>query len=453
VTSELDHYRPAEMVAGTGIHGLQARYRELGRLRMGQRVDTGRVKNGRKVTRPEKLETWRLTSTDWRLIAKAAELYGGEPSRWEEAPGWNTEKQTGVRQYQVTTEANDVPVMLPPEIALSQAMEAWTAGQCLRRCDGDYDVISGAECLCRDETLDGGTQACKPTTRLSVLLTEMPGLGVWRLETHGWYAASELVPMVRMAATFGSGQGFRLRIDPRQRQTKGSNGKLVTYHFGVPVLDTDLTPGQLLAATPAPPPVVEVARMVDGQVEQMSGAEAASSASAGGRFPSPLSTSAPDPMSPPAVGGGLVPPAAGPGGGDPTSAAVTHQGDEPAAATTTQGGDATSEATDNQGAGPEEQRGVSSTANPAAPSAPAGPTPPIQGPSVDNTNTEPGSIVRWASEHGLVHSRVLAHLRREHPDDFGDLKSVQDLWALGGESSQRAIAYLEAAELAKGRGE
>ena len=195
--------------------------------------------------------------------------------------------------------------------------------------------------------------------------------------------------------------------------------------------------------TPAPAPVVEVARMVDGQVAEKSG-------EVGERLPPTTMGHAfrddptvPDPTSPPAVVGDLPPGVAGPGGGAPTSAAAPHQGDEPAAATPTQGGDASD--ADAQGVGPKEQRGVPPTANPAAPSVLPGPTPPIQGPSVDNTNTEPGSIVRWASQHGLVHSRVLAHLRREHPDDFGDLRSVQDLWALGGESSQRAIAYLEAA--------
>jgi hypothetical protein len=215
----------------TTIATLQVRYRELGRLRMGQRVPT---RNGGR--RPEKLDTWRFTSTDWRLIQRAAELYGGKPERWEDAP-------SGTRQFQVVTDTDAVPVILPPDVACSQAMEAWTAAGCVRRCDGQVEYVSGAECLCQEETDDA---PCRPTTRLSVLLPDMPGLGVWRLETHGWFAARELVPMVRLASTLGRGQTYRLRIDPRAQTSRTDDGKPVTYHFGVPVLDTDLTPGQLL---------------------------------------------------------------------------------------------------------------------------------------------------------------------------------------------------------------
>src|SRR5207248_231981 len=35
-------------------------------------------------------------------------------------------------------------------------------------------------------------KACKATTRLSVRLPDVPGIGCWRLETHGYYAAVEL---------------------------------------------------------------------------------------------------------------------------------------------------------------------------------------------------------------------------------------------------------------------
>jgi hypothetical protein len=215
----------------TTIATLQVRYRELGRLRMGQRVPT---RNGGR--RPEKLETWRFTSTDWRLIQRASQLYGGKPERWDDAP-------SGTRQFQVVTDADAVPVILPPDIAISQAMEAWTTAGCVRRCDGQVEYLSGAECLCADE---GDQGPCKPTTRLSVMLPDMPGLGVWRVETRGWFAARELVPMVRMAATLGRNQTYRLRIDPRHMDSRDDAGKPQTFHFGVPVLDTDLTPAQLL---------------------------------------------------------------------------------------------------------------------------------------------------------------------------------------------------------------
>jgi len=451
VTSDLDHYRPGDPVAGNGIAGLGVRYRELGRLRMGQRVDTGRVKNGRKVYRPEKLEVWRFTSTDWRLIKRAAELYGGEPSRWEEAPGWNTDKQSGVRQFQVTTDANDVPVMLPPEIALSQAMEAWTAGECLRRCDGQWEQISGAECLCSDEE----SQVCKPTTRLSVLLADMPGLGVWRLETHGWYAARELVPMVRLAATFGTGQRFRLRIDPRQRQTK-DDGEKVTYLFGVPVLDTDLTPGELLATTPE---MSAAGRQAPGLERGDPGMAADPTSGAGEREPASSPSvrdlrhdPAPDLMSDP----GEVPPDPGSGppsgeadGGNPPRAPASpdptpdphprearfwRQPDGPVVEVS----DPTSPPVtpgvvpggDTNGVGSE----VHQEAREGDGETGAGPTPP----------TGPSPVLAWCEmyEVDIRHARI--YLRKTFGEWFGDLKDRKDLQELRGERADRAIAYLDA---------
>jgi hypothetical protein len=433
VTSDLDHYRPPDQPPG--IVGLGVRYRELGRLRMGQRVDTGREKNGRKVYRPEKLDRWRFTSTDWRLIARAAELYGGEPSRWEEAPGWNTEKQSGVRQYQVTTEENDVPVMLPPEVALSQSMEAWKAAECLRRCDGTWDQISGAECLCSQEE----TPLCKPTTRLSVLLTDMPGLGVWRLETHGWYAARELVPMVRLASSFGAGQRFRLRIDPRQRQTKDDHGKTVTYVFGVPVLDTDMTPGQLLAATPTPGPVAEVAAMVNQQVEQTSevGERKGGSLGGGSLRHDPASDDQSDPpvrLAPPAAGGSDANLPATEGGEDDVTPADGEgpavRGEPPGSAVLASV-DGTSE-------------GVSGNAEDAT----AGPTPPIEQTSV---------VIAWCTAHGINFGTARLYLAHSHKADFGKgsplpLRTINDMAALAGDAAQRAVAYLNAQFTGSGEG-
>src|SRR3990172_7696614 len=38
----------------------------------------------------------------------------------------------------------------------------------------------------------GDERACKITTLLNVMLPRIPGLGVWRLESHGWNAATVL---------------------------------------------------------------------------------------------------------------------------------------------------------------------------------------------------------------------------------------------------------------------
>src|SRR4051794_29621754 len=59
------------------IIDLQRRLREIGRIRIGQQVPITNPKPGSKAkTRPVKLETFRLTSRDQRVIDAAAALYG-----------------------------------------------------------------------------------------------------------------------------------------------------------------------------------------------------------------------------------------------------------------------------------------------------------------------------------------------------------------------------------------
>jgi hypothetical protein len=235
--TELDQYTGQQ----PGIVTLQHRYRELGRLRAGEQRES---RNGKRY--PAKLDTFRFTSTDWRLIQRAADIYGGQPSRWEDAPTWNKEKQTGRRQYQVTVEQDRILVSVPAQQQLTQSMEYWTAGGCQRRCNG-VAMISGEPCECRNEMAAGSTQLCDHYTRANFVLPNLPGLGVWRLESHGVFAASELPLQIAMAAQYGPDVEWWLRLDPRDYRTTEGDGKPVTYHFHVPVLDTDRTPAELFA--------------------------------------------------------------------------------------------------------------------------------------------------------------------------------------------------------------
>lgn len=210
---------------------IQRRLMESGRIRIGQQVPT---KSGK--TRPEKLETFRLTSRDERRINAAAQLYGGKPKPWEAPDG---------KQWEVTTERDWLDVIVPPaEMTFSQHYETWTRGGCTRRCDGVRDSISDQPCSC-----DPDDRECDIHTRLSVMLSELPGLGVWRLDTQGYYAAIELAAAIDIIRTAG-GQGVllpaRLRLEQRKSQ-KIVKGKPETLRFAVPVLDVDVTPAQLLA--------------------------------------------------------------------------------------------------------------------------------------------------------------------------------------------------------------
>src|SRR6266849_1493437 len=212
------------------IIDLQRRIAEIGRIRIGQQVPTA---NGK--TRPEKLETFRLTSPDKIRIEQASQLFGGNPCQWL-APA--------AQPWEVITTATALDVIVPPsDIAFSQWYELWSAGGCQRRCDGHNESISEGRCLCDPENRE-----CDIHTRLSVLLKDLPGLGVWRVDTQGYYAAVELqgaVEVIQIAAGRGQMLPARLRLEQRAVKRPGEQ----TRRFAVPVLDIEMSPGQLL--TPA----------------------------------------------------------------------------------------------------------------------------------------------------------------------------------------------------------
>jgi hypothetical protein len=211
------------------IIDLQRRLAETGRIRIGRQVPTS---NGK--TRPEKLDTFRLTSPDRRRIEQAAQLYGGEVQPWK-APASN--------QFEVITKVNALNVIVPPsDMAFSIHYELWSAGGCQRRCDGRTESTSDGLCLC-----DPDNRECDIHTRLSVMLRDLPGLGVWRIDTQGWYAALELqgaVEVIQMAA--GRGQMLPARLRLEQRQVK--RPEQPTRRFAVPVLDIEVSPGELLSS-------------------------------------------------------------------------------------------------------------------------------------------------------------------------------------------------------------
>ena len=146
--------------------------------------------------------------------------------------------------------------------------------------------------------LAGRGEACSPTTRLNVMLPQLPDLGVWRVEAHGYYAAVELAAaghVLDLAATTGRMIAARLRVEARQIKRPGQPRR----DFVVPVLELPHTLGDVLAATGA--------AAVTGPVP----AAALGRPAPGGEL------SAPPPM-PPASPPPDAPPAPGPSGGAPT---------------------------------------------------------------------------------------------------------------------------------------
>lgn len=216
---------------------IQRRIVEAGRIRIGHQVATS---GGRR--RPAKLDTFRLTSSDKRRIDQAAATYGGTPAEWQSPAG---------PQWEVVTERSELEVLVPPaDLSFSQHYELWSAGGCQRRCDGAVETFSGSACLC-----DPDARECDIHTRLSVLLRDLPGLGVWRIDTQGWYAAQELAGSVHLIGLM-AGTGLlpaRLRLDQRSVKRPGNDGKPETRRFAVPVLDVEVSPALLLSSAPDRP--------------------------------------------------------------------------------------------------------------------------------------------------------------------------------------------------------
>ncbi|HSE05921.1 MAG TPA: hypothetical protein VLK35_17365 [Methylomirabilota bacterium] len=220
---------------GSRIRTAQKQARELGRLRTGYSIPS---EDPKKRPRPVKSKTWVLSSHSEHYVTAAASAWGGNVERWQ--PQGN-----GAPQFRVITEAEQLEAILPPGDPLSQANEMWNKGGCARRCDGETEQISRHPCLCLAEhgpewhllrqDLYTKDKVCAATSRLNVILPDMPDVGVWRVETHSWYAANELAGTVDMVLSGTGGKGLvpvTLRIEPRTRVAGGK-----TKQFPVVVVE------------------------------------------------------------------------------------------------------------------------------------------------------------------------------------------------------------------------
>lgn len=207
------------------ILSLQQRVREIGRIRMG----FGQPVEGKRGKTPKKLSKWRLTSPDEAVIRAAAQLYGGQPQQIAEG--------FLAGEWEVFTQSTELDFFISP-VPVSQWMEQWDGGGMLRRCDTATEYVSNRPCIC-DAT---GKRLCKPHTRLSVILYKLPGLGVWRLETQGWGAATHLAETANMLLDMALNKltvpavlGMVLKRNQRQQK------------WMEPVINVRTTPAQLVA--------------------------------------------------------------------------------------------------------------------------------------------------------------------------------------------------------------
>lgn len=213
-----------------GIIDIQRRFVEIGRIRAGAKSDRGA---------PTKLNNWRLTSANKQALEAAAELYGGTVQAWTSGPNEGL--------WELFTESDTLRILVPPSAEpYSLWYEAWSGGGCDKRCDGERDILNDAPCSCNPEA-----RACKPTLRVSVMLPDLPGLGVWRWEGHGINAALELPATLDLLAhAVSKGEflpGF-LRLEQRSTKKKGEG----TRRFAVPVIDLAATVGEVTKAIGGP---------------------------------------------------------------------------------------------------------------------------------------------------------------------------------------------------------
>lgn len=219
---------------GSRLLNIQRRAAEHGRLRTGYTSGN----------RPVRSATWVITSHSEEHVRTAAKLWGGSPEQW-------TPLNSTTAQWRVITEAASIEALITPGDPLNQYNELWSAGGCQRRCDGATELLSRQACICARQFgenwhLQKKGNVCSATSRLNVMLPDLSGMGMWRAETHSFYAASEWGGMVDMVLAGTDGRGFvpvTLRIEPRQVIREGKTKK-----FPVVVVELrGVTPRQALA--------------------------------------------------------------------------------------------------------------------------------------------------------------------------------------------------------------
>ena len=204
----------------------QRRGQQIGRLRIGSRWPS-QGRQGHRQDAARELDTFRFTTGSRATAAAIADLYGGEIRDWS-------------GEYEVITGQSEIGVQVPPrDNVISQGYEMWNKGGCIRRCDSEREEISGGPCLCPhaedpDDAEECGRaaleraelakrnppQACKLVTRISVQIPDLPGLGIFRLDTGSYYAAVEIgdaAALMQVARDHGVFLPAILRIEQRQR--------------------------------------------------------------------------------------------------------------------------------------------------------------------------------------------------------------------------------------------
>lgn len=166
------------------------------------------------------------------------------------------------------TRESAIGVTVPPrDEVVSQWYEMWNKGGAIRRCDSRTEQISGGPCQCphaadpddAGEVEDAARKraalaklnpprACKLVTRINVMIPDLPGLGVFRLDTGSYYAAVEIgdaAALMQTAREKGVFLPAILRIDQRQRKAGGETKTYPVVVLEVLTTFRDLATGSI----------------------------------------------------------------------------------------------------------------------------------------------------------------------------------------------------------------
>jgi hypothetical protein len=224
------------------IKQLQSRLTQVGVIRLGEKR---KAASGKEY--PAKLDTFRVTSPSKPLIESVAALLGGEVRPWQSKTG---------PEWEVVTNATEIPVHVPPQV-IDPNYELWGNGFRARFCDGETERIRGAACLCEaaarvryeraklswpeDGLFDRTKDDCKPTTRITLMISDIPaGAGTFKLESHGMNAAAELPALSAAIAAASQPIPATLRLQQREggvMKIVDGREKVEARKYAVPVLD------------------------------------------------------------------------------------------------------------------------------------------------------------------------------------------------------------------------
>ena len=207
--------------------GMQRRDVPLGEIRIGTSVEVA----GKKGRQPKRLNMFRFTTAVEFTAQAVAARFGGEVVPWDQRRGY----------FAVDTDQTSLRVWVPPRsLAVDANMELWADGKRLRQCTGRAMSFPAPEtgqpprpCMCPADPAERARlaasrppQACKPKTRITVSIPELPGLtGVWTLWTGSVNAAVETADSGDAMALARAGGAYLpaiLYIHWRKRVTDGS---------------------------------------------------------------------------------------------------------------------------------------------------------------------------------------------------------------------------------------